>query len=281
MIIAGAVLTSGAGSAQAANRPVQEAPVTAPSPAPSPTKDPSDEPFCNDAIHAAIDSGSADAVVEAAGGGEAFREAVLSGRADGCIALNHPAWAWVVVNKQRPIEPIDYAPNVVQPQLFSAIGAHLTQEAADAVDALAQGAVDAGVGEISLFSGYRGYQDQIDTHNSLVASIGEEAADATSARPGYSEHQLGLAADVVACEGETCGTIYDFGSTPQGQWVDDNAWRYGFIVRYDEAGTPTTGYEAEPWHLRYVGQQIAQAYHDGGYSTYEEFWDLPAAADYS
>ena len=242
--------------------------------------DPDEGPFCDDAVRAAIDTGSTDAVVSAAGGGEAFRDAVLSGRADECISLEHPAWAWVVVNKQRPIEPIDFEPNVVAPQTYSAIGAHLTAEAARALDELAQASVEAGAGEISLFSGYRGYHDQIEAHDSLVSSMGEEDAEKTSARPGYSEHQLGLAADVVACEADACGSIYDFGATAQGEWVDANAWQYGFIVRYNDRGAATTGYEAEPWHLRYVGVEIATAYHAGDYDSYEDFWGLPAAPDY-
>ncbi|RCK58610.1 D-alanyl-D-alanine carboxypeptidase family protein [Microbacterium sorbitolivorans] len=286
MIVAGAALTTGAGSAGAAPQPSAAAaptaqPTTDPSAEPTATADPVDEDFCNDAVRAAIDSGDAEAVVVAAGGGEAFREGVVSGAADGCIALNHPAWSWVVVNKQRPIEPIDFAPATVSPALYSPIGATLTQAAADALDELATAVDAAGQGQIGLFSGYRDYTSQGSAHDSLVDQMGEEAAEQTSARPGYSEHQLGLAADLVSCEGQSCGTIYDFGATPQGQWVDENAWKYGFIVRYGEHGSETTGYESEPWHLRYVGVELAKAYVDGGYETYEDFWGLPAATEYA
>lgn len=290
MIVAGAALTTGAGSAGAAPQPVAAVESTPPAD-PSPSADPveaeerssaaSDEPFCDDAVEAAIDSGDAEAVVMAAGGGEAFREGVVSGAADGCIALNHPAWAWVVVNKQRPIEPIDYAPETVVPETFSPIGSTLAPAAAEALDALARAVDEAGQGAIGLSSGYRDYASQVAAHDSLVAELGEEQAELTSARPGYSEHQLGLAADLVACDGQLCGTIYEFGATPQGQWVDENAWKYGFIVRYGEPGTDTTGYESEPWHMRYVGVELATAYVEGGYDTYEDFWGLPAATDYA
>src|SRR5690606_3047366 len=180
-----------------------------------------------------IDSGDAEAVVVAAGGGEAFREAVVSGDADGCIALNHPARAWVVVNKQRPIEPIDFAPETVAPTTYSPIGGTLTPAAAAALDELAQAVEAAGQGQIGLFSGYRDYDSQVVAHESLVAELGQADAELTSARPGYSE-----------------------------------------------PGADTTGYESEPWHLRYVGRELAAAYADGGYQTYEDFWGLPAATDY-
>src|SRR5690606_35925953 len=114
-----------------------------------------DAPFCTDAVRDAIDSGDAEAVVLAAGGGEAFREGVVSGEASGCIALNHPAWSWVVVNKQRPIEPIDFAPETAAPDTFSPINAKLTPAAAAALDEMARAAEDAGQGQIGLFSGYR------------------------------------------------------------------------------------------------------------------------------
>lgn len=289
MIVAGAALTTGAGSAGAAPQPVVAAETPSPAPTPSQAADPqeaaeradsAEEPFCDDAVQAAIDSGDAEAVVVAAGGGEAFREGVVSGAADGCIALDHPAWSWVVVNKQRPIEPIDFAPETVVPETFSPIGSTLTPAAAEALDALAHAVEETGEGSIGLSSGYRDYASQVTAHDSLVAELGEEQAELTSARPGYSEHQLGLAADLVACDGQICGTIYEFGSTPQGQWVDANAWKYGFIVRYGEPGTDTTGYESEPWHLRYVGVELAKAYAEGGYETYEDFWGLPAATDY-
>lgn len=294
MIVAGAVMTANANardadpqaSGSAPAEVVAETPEPTATPTPTPTPTASDtpddaEPFCTDEVTAAIDSGDAEAVVVAAGGGQAFRDAVVDGRADDCISLGHPAWDWVVVNKQRPLDPIDYAPEVVVPQTFSPIGAHLDEAAAQALDALVVGARDAGAGEIGLESGYRSYETQVESYNAqVVLRGGTDGADRTSARPGYSEHQLGLAADLVACEGQQCGTIYEFGDTVQGAWVAENAWRYGWIVRYESGTTDITGYEPEPWHLRYVGVELATAYTEGGYSTYEEFWELPAAPGY-
>lgn len=295
MIVAGAFVVAGAsgsdsgpqalGSGGIETQPVTETPSPTPTPTPTATPDAEDtqrRPFCSQDVKDAIQSDDAEAVVRAAGGGDEFREGVLSGRADRCIALNHPAWDWVVVNKQRPIEPLDYEPQLTTPQTYSPIGAQLDPAAAEALDALTTAAGDAGVGDIGLESGYRSHAAQVEAYESQVASRGStEEADLTSARPGYSEHQLGLAVDIVACDGTACGSMYDFGGTPQGEWVSENAWRHGWIVRYEAHATDTTGYEAEPWHLRYVGVEIATAYENGGYDTYEDFWDLDAAAEYA
>src|SRR5690606_15597257 len=104
-------------------------------------------------------------------------------------------------------------------------------------------------------------------------------AQAQSARPGYSEHQTGLTADLVgrpaACSIQIC-----FGDTPQGQWIAKNGWRFGFVVRYPEGKTDVTGYIYEPWHVRYVGTYLSTEMHDTGILTLEEFFGLPPAPDY-
>jgi D-alanyl-D-alanine carboxypeptidase len=106
-----------------------------------------------------------------------------------------------------------------------------------------------------------------------------EEADRSSARPGFSEHQSGLAGDVVGCDG-SCGSLDDLAGTAQGQWIVAHAWEYGWITRYEDGYTPVTGYIPEPWHLRYIGPELARAYHDGGWHTLEEFFGLPAAPTY-
>ena len=83
----------------------------------------------------------------------------------------------------------------------------------------------------------------------------------------------------MACDAG-CGGLDGFGATRQSEWVAAHAWEYGFIVRYEQVGTPVTGYAPEPWHLRYVGTELAAAYHEGGFHTLEEFFGLPAAPDY-
>jgi D-alanyl-D-alanine carboxypeptidase len=247
---------------------------------PAPRIDQSDavDACASDAFGAARDAGDAAGMIEAFGGAEGFRLAASAGSP--CLSLDDPAWPWVVVNKQRPLSPIDYAPPVVMPaDARNLVDGGLREDAARALDALVAAAAEAG-GEIALQSGYRSYATQVGTYNAQVGALGQEGADAVSARPGYSEHQLGLAADVVACGAGGCGTIYDIGGTPQGDWLAENAWRHGWIVRYEHGHTQTTGYSPEPWHLRYVGVELAQAYHEGDYHTLEEFFLLPAAGEY-
>ncbi len=99
-----------------------------------------------------------------------------------------------------------------------------------------------------------------------------------SARPGFSEHQSGIAADLVGCNG-ACGTLDDLAASPQGQWLAAHAWEFGWIVRYEDGRTATTGYLAEPWHVRFIGPQLAQAYHSGGWHTLEEFFGVAPAPD--
>lgn len=237
---------------------------------------------CADAgVQGALASGDDDAVVAAFGGGEAFRSAVANGNA-ACIDLADPARVWVVVNKTRPLQPLDYGPaSLSTPALVSDdVAGPIRSDAAAALDALSAAAESAGVGALGLGSGYRSYQTQIATYDGQVQMYGQAGADAQSARPGYSEHQTGLAADVEECWGE-CTGILTFGDTAAGQWTAEHAWEYGFIIRYTAGQTGVTGYDPEPWHLRYVGTGIAAAYAQGGYTSLEQFFGLPAAPDYT
>ena len=132
----------------------------------------------------------------------------------------------------------------------------------------------------SLFSAsaYRSYDTQISTYDGWVADYGQAEADRFSARPGHSEHQTGLAMDLGA---SSCGcTDEPFGSTPEGIWVAANAWRFGYIVRYPDGYEAVTGYIWEPWHVRYVGLAIAQAMHDGGIATLEDYYGTGPAPNY-
>ncbi|WP_229384905.1 D-alanyl-D-alanine carboxypeptidase family protein [Microbacterium allomyrinae] len=228
---------------------------------------------------AALEARDDEAAIVAAGGGEAFRAAVAAGRAS-CVDLADPARRWAVVNKLRPANPVDYRPTgLIMPDGVRNIeGGALRSDAASALTALVAAARDAGVGEVALESGFRSYQTQQSTYGRHYAERGAQA-DQVSARPGYSEHQTGLGADVVACSG-ACGALDDLAATPQGQWIADHSWEQGWIVRYVDGATPVTGYLPEPWHLRYVGPELARAYHDGGWQTLEEFFGLEAAPDY-
>lgn len=183
----------------------------------------------------------------------------------------------VVVNKRRPLAgAADYVPAdlVTVPG-----GEEMRAEAAAALASLFDAASAAGHGLIAQ-SGYRGYSVQSRIYNGYVASEGQAGADLTSARPGYSEHQTGLAMDILD-DASGCG-LEDrcLGDAPSGQWLASESWRFGFVLRYPDGETATTGYEYEPWHYRYIGVDAATRYHDSGARTLEGFWGLPAAPDY-
>ena len=236
---------------------------------------------CSDpAVTSALADGRDADVIAAFGGGAAFRAAVVGGAAP-CIDLGDPHRVWVVVDKRRPLNPIEFEPaEVAAPaNMQREVDGRLQPPAAEALTALVAAAADEGAGAIGLNSAYRSYASQTRTYNGYVGSLGRAEADRQSARPGYSEHQTGLATDVAACD-SGCGAIESFGGTPQGAWVAANSWRFGFIVRYEAGYTDVSGYEAEPWHLRYIGPELAKAYHDGGFHTLEDFFGLPAAPDY-
>lgn len=185
----------------------------------------------------------------------------------------------VLVNKKTPLSPLRYTPTLWP---LSAVGVGggqaMRPEAAVAMRDLVQAAAGAGH-SLQVASAYRSYDTQVAVFNRYVSERGVAGAELTSARPGYSEHQTGLAADVVAV-GSGCGIDQCFGSLPAGHWVAANAWRYGFIVRYPNGYTSITGYEWEPWHLRYVGVDAAREMHDGGIATYEQYLGAAAAPTY-
>jgi zinc D-Ala-D-Ala carboxypeptidase len=196
-------------------------------------------------------------------------------------SIDDPASDWVVVNKIRPLNPKDYAPPLQALHIGGAGGAlRMRPDAATAVDAMAaQYKSETGQG-LNSQSDYRPYASQVRVYNGWVASKGQAQADLQSARPGYSEHQTGLAIDFVGTTGG-CGLAACFADTNAGTWLAQNAYKWGFILRYPEGKTAVTGYEFEPWHYRYVGVDLATEMHDTGVSTMEEFFHLPAAPDYA
>ena len=110
---------------------------------------------------------------------------------------------------------------------------------------------------LTAFSTYRAFDYQTTLYERYVARDGKEAADTYSARPGYSEHQTGLAFDIGEVNFEKHWASSSFGETEAGKWVAANAHRFGFIMRYPEGKESVTGYMHESWHFRYVGIEIA------------------------
>jgi len=197
-------------------------------------------------------------------------------------SINDPVSLWAIVNKGR-ILPTTYvptgltAPNIALRLGTSAPEMRLRQDAASALEQMDKAAQIQGL-RFMLASGYRSYAFQSSLYSGYVRQMGQTAADSSSARPGHSEHQTGLAADVEPsnrkCEINVC-----FAQTPEGKWLALNSYKYGFIIRYGPGKDSLTGYEYEPWHLRYVGSELATQLYQND-QTIEQFFNLPAMTQY-
>lgn len=198
-------------------------------------------------------------------------------------SLDSPTSPWLVVNKRRPLNPVEFAPQLAAPQVSLRLGAsnpemQVSPQIVPAVQQLFAAAKQEGLNLI-IASGYRSHQTQTTVYNNEVKRNGQQAADRESARPGYSEHQTGLAIDIGAasrqCEIESC-----FGDMAEGKWLAANAYKYGFIIRYQPGTEAVTGYTYESWHFRYVGTELANELHRQGNPPLETFFDLGAAPNY-
>ena len=127
--------------------------------------------------------------------------------------------------------------------------------------------------EYDAFSGFRSYEYQTTLYNRYVNRDGKENADRYSARPGYSEHQTGLAFDIGEKGRQDLWLTAEFGETPAGQWLMNNAHHYGFILRYPLGKEHITGFMYESWHYRYVGiEQATVIYNEK--TTLEEYLNI-------
>ena len=115
-------------------------------------------------------------------------------------------------------------------------------------------------------SSYRSYSEQKEIYDKYVSWYGDDA-DKTAARPGYSEHQTGLAVDIQSY----CSQSKDFDECEEFTWLLNNAYKYGFILRYPEGREFITGYEYESWHFRYVGKEAAKYIHENKI-TFDEYY---------
>lgn len=190
--------------------------------------------------------------------------------------IDTPTSLTAIINKQRPLTA-DYVPtDLVVPTIamranISDDEQHVRQVVATALETMAKAAAEEGV-ELVLGSGYRSYSLQ----ESLFASYAEqsniEQANTYSAKAGQSEHQTGLAVDLVGgdydCYLEVC-----FEETTAGQWLQAHAHEYGFIIRFLKGKETITGYQYEPWHFRYVGAELASKIHQSQL-TMEEYFKL-------
>lgn len=141
-----------------------------------------------------------------------------------------------------------------------------------AFDKMAAAAKEEGL-ELVAFSGFRSYEYQTTLYDRYVAKDGKDAADRYSARPGYSEHQTGLAFDIGEKGREDLWLTSAFGESKAGQWLVNNAHKYGFILRYPQGKEEITGFMYESWHFRYLEGDLATKVYDSGV-TLEEYLGL-------
>lgn len=174
----------------------------------------------------------------------------------------------------RPFAQIDWEPN----DLVVFEGQQLRAEAARAARAMMDAAKAEDV-TLTVSSAYRSYAVQQQTYQHWVSVNGQQLADQLSARPGYSEHQTGLAIDFSSPEGCRLEECYE--DTRAGRWLAKNAPNYGFILRFPKGRQAITGYLFEPWHYRYLGKDLAAQYASSGAGTLEEFLGTGAAPDYA
>lgn len=189
----------------------------------------------------------------------------------------------IIANKKHPIG--EYAPTdlVAVSNPGSSGVQYLREEAAQALEVLL---TDAKADGVTLYaqSGYRSYSTQVSLYENYANRDGYAAADKYSSRAGYSDHQTGLAMDIMgdntrmnASKRSDC-PIEQCEGSPAALWLAENAHNYGFILRYPVGKEDITGYVDEWWHYRYVGKDLAQQIHDSEL-TMEEFFNV-SGGDY-
>ena len=178
----------------------------------------------------------------------------------------------IVINKKHCFEPKTWQPNDLAP---IEKGISLRKEAAAQYNAMKAAAAQAKM-PLASTSGYRSYNDQVETYDYWVKHSNQKEADSSSARPGCSEHQTGLAVDLKA---DNC-VLQCFATTSTYKWLAEHAAEYGFIQRYPDNAKNITGYVVESWHWRYVGRETAQDMKKREIKTLEEYFNV-TGGDYS
>lgn len=173
----------------------------------------------------------------------------------------------ILVNKYLYLDE-DYIPDNLEtiPEEYARSGMKLVNVAKDAYVEMSRAARKEDL-KIIAMSSYRSYKYQVNLYNKYKDSDGEEAADTYSARPGFSEHQTGLCIDVY--DGKLNYT--NFEKSKSFNWMQENAYKYGFILRFPKGKEDITGYQYESWHYRYVGKEIAEYIHENDI-TFDEYY---------
>lgn len=169
----------------------------------------------------------------------------------------------VLVNKYNKLDSSFEPKKIVELDRCSDGGHYLAEDAKKAYDNLCLASIKAGV-KIGVTSSYRSYKDQQDVYSTYLKSKGQDYVDQYVATPGYSEHQTGLSLDIKSTVSSP------FKTTKEYTWMLNNSYKYGFILRYPEGKESITGYSAEAWHFRYVGEEIAKYIYENNI-TYDEY----------
>lgn len=201
------------------------------------------------------------------------------------VATEDPAtgWATIVVDTERAL-PDGYVPpdleNISEGGFPFTPGLALRGLVMDDLNALREAAAANGT-PISILVGFRSYAQQADLFERRVDEMGSSEAGSRVARPGHSEHQLGTTFDITD-EGAT-DVDQSWGASPTGQWIASHAHEYGFLISYPAGAETRTCYDFEPWHLRYVGRDLAAAVIDSGLTLREYLYAFtppaPGVAD--
>lgn len=174
---------------------------------------------------------------------------------------------YILVNKYNYLKENYIPDNLDDIDLkYSRSGMKLVNYAKDAFETMAKDALRDNM-TLLVTSSYRSYDYQVNLYNKYAASDGKEAADTYSARAGFSEHQTGLAVDIH--NGKKNYT--EFEDTKEFTWMQNNAYKYGFILRFPKDKVKETGYQYEAWHYRYVGKDAATYIHEHNI-TFEEYY---------
>jgi len=271
--------TASASSTPDSSEPIQS--TGSPSASASPSDKPSDSP--SESPEGTSPSSPSDDPSSPAGASDAVTALMIPNapavtiekNSDGLAVITNTDSLLVLVNKKRNLSSKYIPEDLVIPDVeFSFSGdspkKQMRKIAADALEELFAAAKEDDI-SLKAVSGYRSYATQKSIFDRNAELKGAEVANRTSAHPGQSEHQTGLAMDVSSAsanyELETT-----FGDTKEGKWLAKHAHEHGFIIRYPEGMQDITGYTYEPWHVRYVGKDIAEAVYDSGL-TLEEYME--------
>ena len=161
---------------------------------------------------------------------------------------------YVLVNKHRQLSS-KYVPNdlvTIDEEYVKADGEiEIERNVAKAFYDMAEDASKEGL-ELMVSSGYRSYEDQEEITNTYLELYGQNYVDNYVAKPGFSEHQTAMSLDIAS------KSVNTFVNSDEYTWMMDNAYKYGFILRYPRSKEDITGYKCEAWHYRYVGVELAQ-----------------------